>query len=193
MKKSLLFTVLSVTLLASILSFSTNMNTSVYAEENEAEIEADIEQENKCKKDTECENENELNNQLTITNITQAQTQEESQTTLNVTKTVTCVVQEETVGVSQAIYICDEVGPEDFEITVTGNNPNPSQFPGSETGTVVTLGAGSYTVSESLVGATEATFSGDCTQTGPLEAEGTISDGETQTCTIDNEVTIRAD
>ena len=37
---------------------------------NEAEINADIEQENKCKKDTECENENEINNQLSITNIT---------------------------------------------------------------------------------------------------------------------------
>ncbi len=35
---------------------------------NEAEINADIEQENKCKKDTECENENEINNQLNILN-----------------------------------------------------------------------------------------------------------------------------
>ena len=39
---------------------------------NEAEINADIEQENKCKKDTECENENEINNLLNITTITTA-------------------------------------------------------------------------------------------------------------------------
>ncbi len=37
---------------------------------HEAEINADIEQENKCKKDTECENENEINNLLNITTIT---------------------------------------------------------------------------------------------------------------------------
>ncbi|NOJ32621.1 MAG: hypothetical protein DA329_10835 [Candidatus Nitrosocosmicus sp.] len=87
MKKSLLFTVLSVTLLASILSISTNINTSVYAEENqtgtenEAEIEAEIEQDNKCKKDSECETENEINNQLTITNITKVQEEQpETQT-----------------------------------------------------------------------------------------------------------------
>ncbi len=40
---------------------------------NEAEINANIEQENKCKKDTGCENENEINNQLSITAITQEQ------------------------------------------------------------------------------------------------------------------------
>lgn len=80
MEKSLLFTVLSVTLLASILSFS-SMNTSVYAQqnqtgtENEAEIKADIGQENKCKKDSECENENELNNSLNIVNQQQNNTQ----------------------------------------------------------------------------------------------------------------------
>lgn len=34
----------------------------------------------------------------------------------------------------------------DFPITVTGNNPNPSQFPGSATGITVTIGAGDYTV-----------------------------------------------
>jgi len=199
MKRSLLFTVLSVTLLASILSISTNMNTSIYAEENqtgtenEAEIEAEIEQENKCEKDSECENENEINNSLTITNITQAQQQEEPQTTLNVIKTVTCIVEQDAVGVSQLNGICDEVGPEDFEIIVTANNANPSQFPGSETGTLVTLEAGYYTVVEPPTLNTGATFSGDCTQIGPFEAEGTISDGETQTCTIDNEVTFIED
>lgn len=56
MKRSLLFPVLSVTLLTSTLSFSTTtMNTAVFAVENqtgmanEAEVKADIAQENKCK------------------------------------------------------------------------------------------------------------------------------------------------
>jgi len=50
---------------------------SLFAQENEAEIEADIEQENKCKKDTECENENELNNKLNIVNQQNATQSEE--------------------------------------------------------------------------------------------------------------------
>jgi len=54
-------------------------SVSVFAQENEAEIEADIEQENKCKKDTECENENEINNQLNL-NGTQPQQQKVPQT-----------------------------------------------------------------------------------------------------------------
>ncbi len=63
---------LAATLLASGM-YSTNQ---IFAEENqtgtenEAEVKADIEQENKCKKDSECENENEINNTLNITTIT---------------------------------------------------------------------------------------------------------------------------
>ncbi len=45
---------------------------------NEAEIKADIEQENKCSKETECENENKINNQLNIvSNATQSQQQQQ--------------------------------------------------------------------------------------------------------------------
>jgi len=145
--------------------------------ENEAEIEADIEQENKCKKDSDCENENEINNQLNITNITI-----QPETTLDIVKLVTC----ESSG---RVVECNDLGPEDFQITVTGNNPSPTDFPGSEEGVLVTLGAGDYTVSESFEipeGDVYATFSGDCTHIGQFSSEGTIAEGETQTCTIEN-------
>ncbi len=60
--------------------YSSN-NFAVFAEqENEAEVKADIkEQENKCAKETECENENKINNQLNL-NGTQPQQQQETQT-----------------------------------------------------------------------------------------------------------------
>ncbi len=38
--------------------------------------------------------------------------------------------------------------PSDFTITVSGNNPSPKSFPGSSSGTPVTLRSGSYKVTE---------------------------------------------
>jgi len=157
--------------------------TNTYAQENEAEIEADIEQENKCKKDTECENENELNNQLSITNITQAQQQDES-STLNVIKIVQCEENGNPV-------LCENLAPEDFTMTVTGNNPSPSQFQGSQEGTLVTLGPGEYFIDENIdLGpeiAWSIAYSGDCIFNNQEQVfEGTIAEGETQTCTLTN-------
>ena len=166
-------------------------SVSIFAEqENEAEINADIEQENKCKKDTECENENEINNLLNITTITQTQEQTEEQTeaTLNVIKTLTCTQN------GQSSPCPERLTPDKFIITVTGNNPSPSQFPGSEEGTLVTLGAGGYTVEEESTfeiptnAQWSAEFSGDCEKSDDFEAEGTIAEGEAQTCTIENRV-----
>jgi len=196
-KKKIILTVLSfaiATLMLSVSSTSLFKKTFVFtfAQENEAEVETDIEQENKCKDDTDCENENELNNQFTITNITQTQT-ESQPTTLTVTKLVQC--QQE----GQSSECPPELGPEDFTITVTGNNPEPSEFPGSSEGTLITLGAGEYTVNEKteilFPPLTElyVTLSGDCIQIDDDKAEGTIEDGETQTCTIENTVNFIAD
>ena len=169
-------------------------NLQVLAQENqtgnlnEAEINADIEQENKCKKDTECENENELNNQLFITNITQTQLQPTgsqttgSQTTLNVVKILTCFN-------GRIDESCPpDLGPDDFTITVTGNSPSPSVFPGSEEGTLVKLGPGEYNISESTVNGNTAQFSGDCIKSGDFSAEGNIAKGQSETCTIENTV-----
>ena len=69
--------------------------------------------------------------------------------------------------------------PSDFTITVTGNDPSPSSFSGSSSGTSVTLKPGNYKVSEdnSIPGYTTS-YSSDCS--------GTAKGGRIQ-CTITNE------
>jgi len=197
LKNKIIFAVLSFSIVALIIG---NYNSAVqpgfitaFAQENqtgtenEAEVEADIEQENKCKKDTECENENELNNDLSILNITQTGAVESGPTTLNVIKILQCE-EPENPGIPVS---CGTRGPEDFTITVTGNNPSPSEFPGSEEGTLVTLGAGDYEVNESfqlnLGEDLEFTVSGDCAiNEQEQEIQGTIEEGQSQTCTLSN-------
>jgi hypothetical protein len=72
--------------------------------------------------------------------------------------------------------------PSDFTIGVTGNNPSPSSFPGSSSGTEVTLGQGSYQVTETGIADNyNPTYSSACS--------GTISAGQTKTCTITNTFT----
>jgi hypothetical protein len=78
---------------------------------------------------------------------------------------------------------------------MTGNNPTPSEFLGSVSGTLVTLGPGEYVVRETpphdhfevFPG-----FSGDCkSEFGRSFAMGTIAAGDEQTCTITNVVVAR--
>ena len=131
---------------------------------------------------------------------------------MNITKVVEC---RETGTSPIPGTLCQELLPliteDQFLFQVEGNSPNPSsQFPGSETGTDVTLGAGNYVVSETLDGAgiTElnnfrtnhptvdtlffnAVFTGDCTETFGIpfpnaEATETIAAGESQTCNVRN-------
>ncbi len=94
------------------------------------------------------------------------------------------------------------ISPDDFNIIVTGNEPNPSEFPGSNfQPVVVTLGAGDYEVTEELpdlppppAGVTvnrTTTFAGNCADVDPSDPEsivamGTIEAGESQTCDIGN-------
>jgi uncharacterized repeat protein (TIGR01451 family) len=67
----------------------------------------------------------------------------------------------------------------DFKMHVTATNPSINDFDGDESGTSVGLNEGSYSVDElSHVGYTE-TKSADCS--------GTISIGQTKTCTITND------
>jgi hypothetical protein len=98
--------------------------------------------------------------------------------------------------------------PSDYPITVAGNNPDPSDFQGSSTGTDVTIEPGAYTVTEELASTnalqaelsaasimTTTTATGDCTPNfGPnqnfLSATGTIASDDSQTCTLVNTVTI---
>jgi YVTN family beta-propeller protein len=69
--------------------------------------------------------------------------------------------------------------PSDFTITVAGNNPTPSSFDGSSSGTTVTLEPGRYSVTENSLPDYTSSSSDDCT--------GTVQAGETKECTITNE------
>src|SRR5918994_4148593 len=123
--------------------------------------------------------------------------------TLAVNKTVTCTPNDtfpQSAAACEAIL--NSVPPSLFNITVTGNNPNPSEFPGSSLPVNVTLGAGDYEVTEEVpfvippqagVTTTRTTnFAGDCTDVNPTdsqstEATGTIEAGESQICEISND------
>ncbi|MGE5634341.1 MAG: hypothetical protein ACM3VV_03865 [Deltaproteobacteria bacterium] len=130
--------------------------------------------------------------------------------TLKVTKQINCP--DDTQG--QDCEDFEELITEDqFLFQVTGNNPDPSsQFPGSPTGTDVTLGPGNYVVSETTDESFQtdidtffdthpdhliifsSTFTGDCTQSVAIdEATGTISAGDSETCDIENSFQISSD
>jgi hypothetical protein len=99
-------------------------------------------------------------------------------------------------------------GPEDYQITVTGNDPDPSSFSGSSTGTPVSLGSGDYTVDETLANTatlqaelnaasiiTQTTAEGDCTPNFDNnqifeDASGTMTSGGSQECILYNLITI---
>ncbi len=66
-----------------------------------------------------------------------------------------------------------------FTLNVTGNQPDPASFPGSESGTIVILGAGAYSVDETEVPGYEKSLGEDCA--------GTIANGESKTCIITND------
>ena len=94
--------------------------------------------------------------------------------TLLVKKVVVCDVD----GSTDTVSLCPK--PENFQITVTGNNPNPAgPQPGSGSGTLYTLGVGPYKVTEEELNGFDVIFSGDC-------PTGTIAPGDQKTCTITN-------
>jgi hypothetical protein len=97
---------------------------------------------------------------------------------LKVILNVECVPEEECPGLPV---------PADFSIRISGNNPVPSNFPGSATGTLVTLNPGGYIPTIVLQSGTPAglqfvsfTFSNECSST----TSGSIQAGEVRTCTM---------
>lgn len=214
LKDRIIFLILSFGITTLVLSytgnypfqFTTSFNLA-FAVANEAEVNTEKEQENKCKKDTECENENELNNSLNIVNETGAGAGQ-----LTVIKTVICenpvgggsvntasmeqphltTIQFVPSGVPAppCRQIEQDIEPEDFIFTVTGNNPNPSNFPGSSSGVIVTLGAGPYDVEEtSNIPQTAGPFEVKIQTTETGDCSGTILSGESKTCTFTNDIT----
>jgi hypothetical protein len=134
---------------------------------------------------------------------------EEEIAQLSVTKTVTCSSH---LGAPDNAAVCNFAlasdnfpEPSDYQISVTGNNPDPSSFTGSESPEVVSIGPGEYTVSETLadtsalqqeLGASlidnRSVFEGDCINSfgGTTSTTGTIAAGQSQECNIGNEINI---
>jgi len=129
--------------------------------------------------------------------------------TLTVIKQVECESREGTPSDEEVCaYAENSVNfpdPEDFTITLTSSNPNPSTFPGSSTGTPVNLGTGLFIITETIpnLSAIQAelqaresgdskTAIGDCTTPvdgGILDdaaATGTMTPDGSQECTIIN-------
>ena len=71
--------------------------------------------------------------------------------------------------------------PSDFTIAVSGNNPTPASFPGSSSGTPITLLAGRYSVSSSTIDGYTPSYSSGCS--------GTATGGRIK-CTITNKYTL---
>ena len=96
-------------------------------------------------------------------------------------QTTTCTVtnssQKGTLTVIKQVVGGDAVAS-DFTMSVAGNGPSPSSFPGSAEGTLISIGAGTYEVTESGVSGYTPSFAGDCV--------GSIAPGEHKTCTVTN-------
>jgi hypothetical protein len=129
--------------------------------------------------------------------------------TLTVSKEIVC---ESTNGSPSDDAVCDfaKTSPnypqtEDFSFTVSGNNPNPSTFPASSSGTPVTIGAGNYTIVEEFsndfdIGKISSELNalsvildstsvrGDCDFAGREIAIGTMTSGSSQDCTLVNTI-----
>jgi hypothetical protein len=126
----------------------------------------------------------------------------EPNATLAVTKTVTCTGDNGPLAIAGCQQILSSAPPSSFNIVVTGNNPNPSEFAGSNDPVVVTLGAGNYEITEEVpvipppagvsIPILTTSFDGDCTSVDPqsTEATGTIEAGESQICDISNDYSI---
>ncbi|HET7148827.1 MAG TPA: hypothetical protein VFI73_10055, partial [Candidatus Nitrosopolaris sp.] len=67
----------------------------------------------------------------------------------------------------------------DFMIFVTGNSPFPNNFPGSASGTLVSINAGKYAIVEASVSGYTTTYSSGCS--------GSITAGETINCVVSND------
>ena len=147
----------------------------------------------------------ETKKQLIVANTTQGQ-----QASITVTKIVRC---DSSLGIPSDDSICQfvlqNVDSNQFNLVVTGNNPNITSFQGSANGTNISISPGNYTVSETpfdtmdienQLGETAIVTiltdsNGDCTsqynQVDTFqEAKGIISNNELQSCEIINTINV---
>jgi hypothetical protein len=147
----------------------------------------------------------ETKKQLIVANTTQGQ-----QASITVTKIVRC---DSSLGIPSDDSICqfvlENVDSNQFNLVVTGNNPNITSFQGSANGTNISISPGNYTVAETpfdtmdienQLGETAIVTiltdsNGDCTsqynQVDTFqEAKGIISNNELQSCEIINTINV---
>lgn len=147
----------------------------------------------------------ETKKQLIVANTTQGQ-----QASITVTKIVRC---DSSLGIPSDDSICqfvlENVDSNQFNLVVTGNNPNITSFQGSANGTNISISPGNYIVSETpfdtmdienQLGETAIVTiltdsNGDCTsqynQVDTFqEAKGIISNNELQSCEIINTINV---
>jgi hypothetical protein len=115
-------------------------------------------------------------------NIQQTATPTPTVTTPTVTPTPTPTPTTATLTVIKNV-IARNFKASDFQISINGNNPNPASFPGSETGTNVTLGSGAYNVTETQLNPDpNHIFNTDLSR----DCNGSIQPNQHKTCTITN-------
>jgi hypothetical protein len=147
----------------------------------------------------------ETKRQFVVANTTQGQ-----QASITVTKIVRC---DSSLGIPSDDSICqfvlENVDSNQFNLVVTGNNPNITSFQGSANGTNISISPGNYTVSETpfdtmdienQLGETAIVTiltdsNGDCiSQYNQVdtfqEAKGIISNNELQSCEIINTINV---
>jgi hypothetical protein len=147
----------------------------------------------------------ETKKQFVVANTTQGQ-----QASITVTKIVRC---DSSLGIPSDDSICqfvlENVDSNQFNLVVTGNNPNITSFQGSANGTNISISPGNYTVSEdpfdtmdieNQLGETAVVTiltdsNGDCiSQYNQVdtfqEAKGIISNNELQSCEIINTINV---
>lgn len=105
-------------------------------------------------------------------------------------------------------YVLNNVFPAVFSFVISGNNPNPSNFPASEEGTEVSIGAGDYRIVENVddeiiqtikneLNADELgvipQFTGDCTPEFPSlnSATGSVDAGDSVECNVTNNFVVQ--
>jgi hypothetical protein len=147
----------------------------------------------------------ETKKQFVVANTTQGQ-----QASITVTKIVRC---DSSLGIPSDDSICqfvlENVDSNQFNLVVTGNNPNITSFQGSANGTNISISPGNYTVSETpfdtmdienQLGETAIVTiltdsNGDCiSQYNQVdtfqESKGIISNNELQSCEIINTINV---
>ncbi|MBI2984669.1 MAG: DUF11 domain-containing protein [Candidatus Kerfeldbacteria bacterium] len=104
--------------------------------------------------------------------------------TLSEGEHLSCTITNDDVQPRLTVYkvvVHDDGGaavPSDFTLNVTGGHVNPSQFAGSDQGTIVSLDAGDYHVTEQAKAGYEPVYSDDC--------QGSIAVGQNKACVVTN-------